>query len=82
METPTDFERQLSESVRELEDELEGERAHGNRLAEVVRLLLSNLDERQHVIITAPNVAMISLGDIARGQLALHRERRDMTTED
>lgn len=78
MSKATDFERQLSESVSELENELEAEVRHGNRLAETVRFLLSHLGEQRHVIATHPDCAMLSVGDIAQGMLALHRERRDM----
>lgn len=64
-----------TDTIRELENDLDGERRHADLLAETIRLLVANLDDRDRLIVTHPNVAMITLGDFAAGALALHRER-------
>lgn len=66
-----DFHIDLGASTDEIEDEI----AHSNHLADVLRLALSHLGDREHIVLT-PGISNFSVGDAIRGALALHDGRR------
>lgn len=72
---------ELSKSANELEEELEEERRHANKLADMLQAFFDQTPEHERHII-AVRGSDISWDDIVRGALALHDKRREMRPEE
>lgn len=59
-----------------LDMRLDAERESADRLAQLVQYLLDSMPEHEQAVLVAPAVPFFTVGDLARAELARHREWR------
>lgn len=74
VEMPQEMADQMASDSHDLQEWLDAERAMADKMAALARWLLDRLGQEVHAVVVMPD---FSVGDFARGQLALFDEHKD-----